>query len=123
MHKPVPRAFGGIPSLIKRNTWLFALSQSFVGAGTQLAYGIGPLMIVAVTDSAILSTLALYGKPVGEWKTPGASLHVLELARGADRVRHIEPVFENEHVVVLLDGTRLPMTRSVRELHERMKFG
>jgi len=40
--------------------------------------------------AAILSTLALYGKPVGEWKTPGASLHVLELARGADRVRHIE---------------------------------
>ena len=40
--------------------------------------------------AAILSTLALYGKQVGEWKTPGASLHVLELARGADRVRHIE---------------------------------
>ena len=47
VHKPVPRAFGGIPPLIKRNTVLFALSQSFVGAGTQLAYGIGPLMVIA----------------------------------------------------------------------------
>jgi two-component system, LytTR family, response regulator len=40
-----------------------------------------------------------------------------------DRVQHIEPAFDNEHVVVLADGTRLTMTRGVRELHERMKFG
>ncbi len=39
---------------------------------------------------AILSTLAVYGKQVGEWKTRGASLHVFELASGAERVRHIE---------------------------------
>lgn len=62
MHKPVPRA-GGIPPLIKRNTVLFALSQSFIGAGTQLAYGIGPLMVIAVTGSASLAglTVGLFG--------------------------------------------------------------
>jgi len=63
MHKPVPRTSAGIPPLIKRNTVLFALSQSFVGAGTQLAYGIGPLMVVAVTGSASLAglTVGLFG--------------------------------------------------------------
>ena len=63
MHKPVPHALGGIPPLIKRNTVLFALSQSFVGAGTQLAYGIGPLMVIAVTGSASLAglTVGLFG--------------------------------------------------------------
>jgi len=62
VHKPVHR-LGGIPPLIKRNTILFALSQSFVGAGTQLAYGIGPLMVVAVTGSASLAglTVGLFG--------------------------------------------------------------
>ena len=42
---------------------LFALSQSFVGAGTQLAYGIGPLMVIAVTGSASLAglTVGLFG--------------------------------------------------------------
>jgi MFS family permease len=54
---------GGIPPLIKRNTLLFALSQSFIGAGTQLAYGIGPLMVIAVTGSASLAglTVGLFG--------------------------------------------------------------
>ncbi|MSP47108.1 MAG: MFS transporter [Xanthobacteraceae bacterium] len=63
MHKPVPPAIGGIPPLIKRNTLLLALSQSFVGAGTQLAYGIGPLMVIAVTGSASLAglTVGLFG--------------------------------------------------------------
>jgi MFS family permease len=63
VHKPVPRAFGGIPPLIKRNTVLFALSQSFVGSGIQLAYGIGPLMVIAVTGSASLAglTVGLFG--------------------------------------------------------------
>ena len=37
MHKPVSGLAGGIPPLIKRNTLLFALSQLFIGAGTQLA--------------------------------------------------------------------------------------
>ncbi len=63
MHKPVPRAVGCIPPLIKRNITLFALSQSFVGAGSQLAYGIGPLMVIAVTGSASLAglTVGLFG--------------------------------------------------------------
>ena len=64
MHQPAPRpATGGIPSLIKRNTALFALSQSFVGAATQLGYGVGPLMVVALTGSASLAglTVALFG--------------------------------------------------------------
>jgi MFS family permease len=62
VHRPLSRA-GGIPPLIKRNTALFALSQSFVGAGVQLAYGIGPLMVIAVTGSASLAglTVALFG--------------------------------------------------------------
>jgi MFS family permease len=63
MHKPVAPARAGIPPLIKRNTALFALSQSFIGAGTQLAYGIGPLMVIAVTGSAALAglTVGLFG--------------------------------------------------------------
>lgn len=62
MHKPVARG-SGIPPLIKRNTALLALSQSFIGAGTQLAYGIGPLMVLAVTGSASLAglTVGLFG--------------------------------------------------------------
>jgi MFS family permease len=63
MHQPVPRPAAGIPPLIKRNTVLFALSQSFMGAGTQLGYGMGPLMVVALTGSASLAglTVALFG--------------------------------------------------------------
>jgi MFS family permease len=63
VHTPAPRPLAGIPPLIKRNTILFALSQSFVGAGTQLAYGIGPLMVIAVTGSASLAglTVGLFG--------------------------------------------------------------
>src|SRR5262245_6730876 len=63
MHQPVARSSSGIPPLIKRNTALFALSQSFLGAGTQLGYGIGPLMVVALTGSASLAglTVALFG--------------------------------------------------------------
>ena len=63
MHKPVSNVLGGVPPLIKRNTLLLALSQSFVGAGTQLAYGIGPLMVIAVTGSAGLAglTVGLFG--------------------------------------------------------------
>jgi MFS family permease len=63
MHQPLPRSSAGVPWLIKRNTALFALSQSFMGAGTQLAYGVGPLMVVALTGSASLAglTVALFG--------------------------------------------------------------
>jgi two-component system LytT family response regulator len=39
-----------------------------------------------------------------------------------DRVQHIEPAFNNEHLIVLRDGTKLTMTRGLRELQERLKF-
>jgi two-component system LytT family response regulator len=39
-----------------------------------------------------------------------------------DRIREIEPTFGGEHVVVLADGQRLPLTRGVRELHDRLRF-
>jgi MFS family permease len=48
-----------VPSLIKRNTVLLALSQAFSGAGMPLAYGIGPLIIVAVSGSAGLAGLSV----------------------------------------------------------------
>ncbi|MCC6781164.1 MAG: MFS transporter [Hyphomicrobiales bacterium] len=54
-----PRPAITIPALIKRNTALFALSQSFTGAGMQLAYGIGPLIVVALTHSAALAGLSV----------------------------------------------------------------
>jgi len=63
VHKPVSGVAAGIPPLIKRNMWLLALSQSFIGAAAQLAYGIGPLMVIAVTGSASLGglTVGLFG--------------------------------------------------------------
>jgi MFS family permease len=48
-----------IPPIIKRNTILFALSQSFSGAGMQFAYGLGPLMVLALTGSAALAGLSV----------------------------------------------------------------
>lgn len=39
-----------------------------------------------------------------------------------DRIREVEPAFNDEHVVVLTTGARLPLTRGVRELQERLKF-
>ncbi len=48
-----------IPPLIKRNTVLFALSQSFSGAGMQFAYGLGPLMVLSLTGSASLAGLSV----------------------------------------------------------------
>lgn len=39
-----------------------------------------------------------------------------------DRVREVEPAFNDEHVVVLTSGVRIPLTRGVRELQERLKF-
>ncbi len=55
---PQPAAFV-TPPLIKRNIILFALSQSFNGAGMQLAYGMGPLMVLALTSSAALAGLSV----------------------------------------------------------------
>ena len=40
-----------------------------------------------------------------------------------DRVEHFEPTFNNEHVIVLSNGARLPMTRGLRELLDKLKFG
>ena len=48
-----------VPPLIKRNTLLLALSQSFTGAGMTMGYGIGPLMVVALTGSASLAGLSV----------------------------------------------------------------
>jgi MFS family permease len=48
-----------IPPLIKRNMALFALSQSFTGAGMQFVYGLGPLMIIQVSGSADLAGLSV----------------------------------------------------------------
>ncbi len=49
--------------MIKRNTTLFALSQMFSGVGMQFAFGLGPLMVIALTGSAALAglTVALIG--------------------------------------------------------------
>jgi MFS family permease len=48
-----------IPALVKRNVALFAIAQSFTGAGTQFSYGFGPLMVVSLTDSAGLAGLSV----------------------------------------------------------------
>jgi len=54
---PQPNADLRAPRLIKRNMTLLALSQSFNGPGIQLAYGFGPLMVIALTGSASLAGL------------------------------------------------------------------
>jgi MFS family permease len=60
MHQTIARpAAISVPPLIKRNTVLFALSQSFTGAGMSMAYGIGPLMVIALTGSASLAGLSV----------------------------------------------------------------
>lgn len=48
-----------VPPLVKRNTALFALSQSFTGAGMQFAFGLGPLMVIALTGSTTWAGLAV----------------------------------------------------------------
>jgi MFS family permease len=48
-----------VPPLIKKNTTLFALSQSFTGAGMQFAFGLGPLMVLALTGSNTLTGLTV----------------------------------------------------------------
>ena len=87
----------GVPALIRRNTWLFALSQSFTGVGMQFAFGLGPLMVVALTGSATWAGLSvallglsrfLVAYPVGKitdkyGRKPGIQLGlVLGLAGG-----------------------------------------
>ena len=48
-----------IPHVVKRNTALIAVSQSFIGAGMQFAFGLVPLMVVALTGSAAWAGLAV----------------------------------------------------------------
>ena len=51
--------FAQAPPLIRRNTALVALTQSFTGAGMQFAYGFGPLMVMHLTGSASLAGLSV----------------------------------------------------------------
>ena len=48
-----------VHALIKRNMTLFALSQSFTGAGMQFIYGLGPIMIVGISGSSDLAGLSV----------------------------------------------------------------
>jgi MFS family permease len=48
-----------IPALIKRNTLLIGLSQWFNPVGMQMGYGLGPLMIVALSGSASLAGMSV----------------------------------------------------------------
>ena len=52
-----------VPPLIKRNTALFAVTQAFTGAGFNFAFGLGPLMVIALTGDAKWAglTVALLG--------------------------------------------------------------
>ena len=50
----------------------------------------------------------------------------LRISRSAivnlDRVQELQPMFHGEHVMVLHNGKRLAMTRSLREVEEALKF-
>jgi len=61
MHQPLASASAAtrVPPVVRRNVTLFALAQSFTGAGMSFAYGLGPLMVVALTHSASLSGLSV----------------------------------------------------------------
>jgi MFS family permease len=48
-----------IPPVVKRNTALIAASQSFIGAAMQFAFGLVPLMVVALSGSAAWAGLAV----------------------------------------------------------------
>jgi two-component system LytT family response regulator len=39
-----------------------------------------------------------------------------------DRIHHVEPAFNDEHIVILTDGTKLTLTRGLRELQDRLRF-
>jgi len=39
-----------------------------------------------------------------------------------DRVKELQPMFKGEHVIVLHNGKRLPMTRGLREVEQALKF-
>jgi MFS family permease len=48
-----------VPAIIKRNMTLFALSQCFTGAGMSFAFGLGPLMVIALTGSSSMAGLSV----------------------------------------------------------------
>ncbi len=39
-----------------------------------------------------------------------------------DQVREAQPAFDGDHVVILRTGARIPMTRGLRDLQERLRF-
>lgn len=48
-----------IPRIVKRNTLLLALAQMLSGGGGMMVYALGPLMVVALVDSATLAGLSV----------------------------------------------------------------
>jgi MFS family permease len=48
-----------VPAIIKRNMTLFALAQCFTGAGMSFVFGLGPLMVIALTGSSALAGLSV----------------------------------------------------------------
>jgi two-component system LytT family response regulator len=50
----------------------------------------------------------------------------LRISRGAmvnlDRVKELQPMFKGEHIIVLQNGKRLPMTRGLREVEQALRF-
>ena len=54
-----PRHSHPVPPIIWRNITLFALCQTFTGAGMQFAYGLGPLMVVQLTGSSALAGMCI----------------------------------------------------------------
>jgi MFS family permease len=49
---------GPIPTLIKRNTFLLALTQAFVGIGTQMVPTMGAIIVTQMVGTAYLTGLA-----------------------------------------------------------------
>jgi two-component system LytT family response regulator len=64
---------------------------------------------------------------LGAFETQLSPKEFVRVSRSAivnlDRVEHIEPTFNNEHVIVLSSGAKLAMTRGLRELQDKLKFG
>lgn len=46
-----------IPAVVRRNTFLFAVTQALVGIGSQLTPTLGPIMVMSLTGSAALAGL------------------------------------------------------------------
>jgi len=59
-----------------------------------------------------------------EGKLPPEQYHRLNRSAvvNLERVKEVQPIFNNEHVVILTDGTKLNLTRGLRELQEKLRF-